>query len=380
MLFVKSDDLKPGMRLAKPIYNKSGVMLYERNSKLSSQGIVSIMNFGLIGVYILEAAEPVPPMTEDDIEFERFQAMSVFAIKDIMDAICKRKEPKEMYQFANKVLKNYGSLHRKINFIQSIRSKEDYVYKHTLNTAILCAMMTYKLKMEFKYQLDVVVAALLHDIGTLLIPLQLRHKNRAELSEEDLAKVNTYHVAALQMFSQNRDLDFDIVRIVTDIIKQLHPEIVKAGEVPEVMPLGAEVLKVAYVYDMMTAMNFDEEPHSEIVAIRHLMSDEVEYNPDVVDALLSSINILSPGVCVEMTNGDRGLVIAVNNSNVLEPFVLSFRDNKVHNLGDSKESKEMQIKDIMKTMDNRHVVDNDLLAQYTGSTVHMGEHNETKNF
>ncbi|MDE6616691.1 MAG: phosphohydrolase, partial [Lachnospiraceae bacterium] len=81
MLFVKSDDLRPGMRLAKPIYNKSGVMLYERNSKLSSQGIVSIMNFGLIGVYILEAAEPVPPMTEDDIEVERFQAMSVFAIK-----------------------------------------------------------------------------------------------------------------------------------------------------------------------------------------------------------------------------------------------------------------------------------------------------------
>jgi len=56
MLFIKSDDLKPGMRLAKPIYNKSGVMLYERNSKLSSQGIVSIINFGLIGVYILEAA------------------------------------------------------------------------------------------------------------------------------------------------------------------------------------------------------------------------------------------------------------------------------------------------------------------------------------
>ena len=380
MLFIKSDDLKTGMRLAKPIYNKSGVMLYERNSKLTSQGIVSIRNFGLIGVYILEAAEPVPPMSEDDIEFERFQAMSVFAIRDIMDAICKKKEPKEMYQFANSVLKNYGSLHRKINFIQSIRSKEDYVYKHTLNTAILCAMMTYKLKMEFKYQLDVVVAALLHDIGTLLIPLNLRHKNRSELSNEELVKINTYHVAALQMFSQNRDLDFDIIRIVTDIIKQLHPEIVKDGEVPEVMPLGAEVLKVAYAYDMMTAMNFDEEPHSEIVAIRHLMNDEVEYNPDVVDALLSSINILQPGTCVEMTNGDRGLVIAANNNNVLEPFILSFRDNKVHNLGDSKESREMQIKDIMKTMDNRHVVDGDLLKKYQGEGVSIGQKRDKKHF
>ena len=41
MLFVKTEDLKAGMRLAKPIYNKNGVMLYDRNSKITSQGIIS---------------------------------------------------------------------------------------------------------------------------------------------------------------------------------------------------------------------------------------------------------------------------------------------------------------------------------------------------
>lgn len=374
MIFVKTDELKAGMRLAKPIYNKSGVMLYERNSKLKSQGIVSIKNFGLIGVYILEAAEPLPPMSEDDIEFERFQAMSIFAIKDIMDAMSKKKKSQELYQFSDRVLKKYGSLHRKINFIQSIRSKEDYVYKHTLNTSILCAMMTYKLGMEFTRQLDVVIAALLHDVGTLLIPIHLRHKNKALLSEEEIVQINTYHIAALQMFSQNRDLSTDVVKIVTDTIKQFHPDIVKSSEVPQFLSRGAEVLKVACVYDNMTAMSFDEEPHSEIAAIRHLMSDEAKYAPDVVDALVSSINILQPGSCVELTNGDKGLVIAVNNSNVLRPFILSFRDNKIHNLGDAKEAKEMQIKDVMKTMDNRHVVDNGLLSQYTGGTVHIKEH------
>ena len=40
MRFVKTDDLKPGMRLARPIYNKNGVLLYERNTKLSVQGIL----------------------------------------------------------------------------------------------------------------------------------------------------------------------------------------------------------------------------------------------------------------------------------------------------------------------------------------------------
>ena len=61
MKFVKTEDLKIGMRLAKPIYNNKGVLLYDRNSKLTQQGIESVHNFKLIGIYVLEPAEPLPP-------------------------------------------------------------------------------------------------------------------------------------------------------------------------------------------------------------------------------------------------------------------------------------------------------------------------------
>ena len=50
MKFVKTDELKEGMRLAKPIYNKNGILLYDRNTKLTLPGINSIRNFGLIGM------------------------------------------------------------------------------------------------------------------------------------------------------------------------------------------------------------------------------------------------------------------------------------------------------------------------------------------
>ncbi len=39
MLFVKTNDLKAGMRLARPVYNRHGVLLYERDSKLSVSAI-----------------------------------------------------------------------------------------------------------------------------------------------------------------------------------------------------------------------------------------------------------------------------------------------------------------------------------------------------
>ena len=42
MLFVKTNELTPGMRLAKPIYNKMGVLLYERDTPLTQQDIIVV--------------------------------------------------------------------------------------------------------------------------------------------------------------------------------------------------------------------------------------------------------------------------------------------------------------------------------------------------
>ena len=81
MKFIEVSNLKIGMRLARPIYSEKGVLLFERDSKLTKQAIESAGNFGLLGVYILEPAEPLPPVSEEDLEFERFQIMSVFSMQ-----------------------------------------------------------------------------------------------------------------------------------------------------------------------------------------------------------------------------------------------------------------------------------------------------------
>ena len=103
MQFVRADELKPGMRLAKPIYNRTGVLLYERNTKLTVQGISSIQNFGLIGIFILEPAEPVPPLTEEELEFEQFQTIYMFQLRDNMDQLQKNQIPSTLSALADDI-------------------------------------------------------------------------------------------------------------------------------------------------------------------------------------------------------------------------------------------------------------------------------------
>ena len=83
----------------------------------------------------------------------------------------------------------------------------------------------------------------------------------------------------------------------------------------------------------------------------------------IEDKVLRSISILAPGVSVELNTGQKALVLADNEQNILEPMILMFGDNSIVDLSDRDMFGGLEIKDIMKTMDNRHVMDMDLLKK-----------------
>ncbi len=81
------------------------------------------------------------------------------------------------------------------------------------------------------------------------------------------------------------------------------------------------------------------------------------FDQRVVKGLIDSINILAPGSSVELNTGEKALVIRTNEEDFLRPTVLSFRDNSIIDLSNRSAYGELEIMDIMKTMDNRYVMD-----------------------
>ncbi|MCR5501541.1 MAG: phosphohydrolase [Lachnospiraceae bacterium] len=334
MQFKRISELKDGMRLARPIYNKNGVLLFERDSKITSAGIASIQNFGLIGLFILEPAEPCPPMTPEDIEFERFQTVNVFSLMDEIAFVRAKGKTTKLPVIVANVLKNYGHLDKKINFIQSLRSAEDAVFKHALNVAILTAMISNKLNARVEERTDAVTAALLH----------------RTVDQDVMEKLFT-------STPNVRRYCFQADKII---------EGVKTGETDLHVRLmdGGKILAVADAFDEMTAMHDGGTPESEVAAVRYLMDHEDLFDHRVVMGLVDSINILVPGVCVELNNGAKALVLNENRQNLFEPMVLSFQGNEIIDLGNHSMYGDLRIVDIMKTLDNRNVIDQETLSKY----------------
>lgn len=353
MLFIKSKELKQGMRLARPIYNKNGVLLYERNSKITAQSIASIKNFGLIGIFVLEPAEPVPPMTADDIAFERFQTMTVFSLQEELNKMMQTKKAAKIQVIAANIIRNYGNLSKKINFIQNLRSTEDYVYKHSLNVAMLSAMMTHVMNIKLEEQLDSVLAALVHDIGKLML-----HNERDTVKDF----THTSFVKGMELVDYVFSSNTGVKRCCAQAHKVL--EDFKNGKKPKVkIVTSAKVLMVAETFDAMTAMRLEGEPASEVAAIRTLLENPEVFDEQAVDALIHSINILCPGTCIELNTGEKGLVLTGNELNILRPVILEFNGNLILDLSNELAYGDVEIVDIMKTMDNRYIMDTEMLKK-----------------
>lgn len=366
MRYMKTSQLQPGMRLARPIYNKMGVMLYERGTALTRQGIASIENFGLWGIYILEPAEPLPPLSKEDIEFEQFQTVATFRLKDDLVLLANNMAPQNILPLAQQILRKFGSLDHKINYSRNLRSNGDYVYKHCLNTAILSAMMVNKLHYSYTEQLSIVCAALLHDMGLLLVPEEILEKGERLLSADERRLIRGYLEKGYHMLHPDYN-DYKLPKLTLQIVGQtvrLEHNINIPLEKHVKWINGTHVLHVASMFDDMTSMNLDREPVSEIRAIRFLKEYPDYYPAAFVTALEKCLHILPEGACVDFTNGLKGIVVEENQKNYAHPVVVLFSNNQRVDFSDIRFQKTFRIADIMKTMDMRLPCDGETRKKY----------------
>lgn len=360
MQFVKTENLKKGMRIARPIYSKKGVLLFERNSCLTVPAIDSVRNFGLLGIYVLEPTEPLPPMSEEDLEFERFQVMSIFSIQEELEKILATGKQNRMPIIAGMIIKRFGHLEDKINFYHNLRSREDFIFRHSLNVAILCAMITHVMNVRLEEQQQTVFAAIVHDIGRMSLPAALVCGD--DVTDSMLRQMYNEQAKTAELI-EHAFVDGIAVRRICMQALRVQQEMLEGNRIGGLkLVTGAKILLVANRYDEITAMNGAGTAQSEVQAIKELQANPEIYDPEVVNALIKSINILFPGVSIELNTGEKALVLRENKKDVLRPVVLSFRDNSIIDMS-LLYNQDIEVVDIMKTMDNRYIMDTETLRQ-----------------
>lgn len=166
----------------------------------------------------------------------------------------------------------------------AIEAKDPYTKGHSERVAKLAVAIAEELKMDNDLISNLHYAALLHDIGKIGIPEPILNKP-CKLSEEEFAKIKVHP-----------ELGANIVKKVDFLLQasffiRYHHERLSGSGYPEGLkgeeiPLGAQIIAVADVFDALTT----DRPYRKAMTVEEaLMEIEqasgVDFRPDVVRAL-----------------------------------------------------------------------------------------------
>ena len=353
MRFVEINDLKEGERIVRPIFNTDGVLLYGSGTRTDASVVSQLKKLDLFGLYGLDEQEPVPAISNEVLAMEAFQTSEAYIIDEICRKLIADKPISNLEETADLIVRRFGYLKQPLQFNQSLRSKKDFVSKHTLNVAILTSIIAGKLNLETRERMYLVEAAFFYDIGKYLAPQESIFKSGA-LTEEELREVRAAKLKGYALLKENYAYPAGVRRYLIQLSKDLlnHTGEEWEHEKQNLLP-GTQILKVADIYDVLTAVRPYRAPKSPFSAYKIMVENPEEYEPKYVEALASSLHILPVGSYVQLSNGEQGIVIRENEKVLERPIVLGFASNKMYDLSQASVFREVKIKDTVSTPDNR---------------------------
>lgn len=257
-----------GMIVAEDVYNSQNERILTRNTMVTTRSITKLKLYGLkeIFVYIpntlvatqLTQSSQHKNTLKNSVEFKKFKKYymdSIVVLKEFYQALngtsTSSFDEVKLLSSVEQLLKECRSSLRTFDMLQCMRDLDDQIFVHSLNVALICFSFARWLNFNVKDTEQLMLAALLHDIGKLELPLELMKKPTA-LTKEELECVQKHPELGYALVKEK-----SIDNRVKDAILMHHERCDGSGYpthlcLHDISSFG-KIIAIADVYDAMTA-------------------------------------------------------------------------------------------------------------------------------
>lgn len=303
-----------------------------RGAKLAEAAAgAGVMHVVPITLEELEAlrAEEGPSAAEDD-QSERGRARRVFqqAIQGAKGAILRtartgrpaiRRVKRLVQPIVDSIMKNEYS----IVGLTAMKNHDEYTYVHCVNVSILSVAIGQTLGFSRSELANLGVAALLHDVGKLAIPVEVLAKPDL-LSETEWRLMRRHPIEGVRMVALMPGLS----SLMLDALGVcLHHHLTyDRGGYPSIardwrLSAKTRIVSVADCYDAMTAHRaYRDRPFTGYEALRQLVAQERrQFDPAVLWGLVNTVGLYPAGTLLQTRSGYLVLSLTNDRENLRRP-------------------------------------------------------------
>jgi len=328
---------KPGMINARSIYNSEGKVILATGTAINEFYINLLIELGIRSLYIRD--EITGDLFIPDIVSEKTRVDTIKVIRQTFAQLqsARRINFLPIKTAVEKILDEVLAHSNTLVHLVDIRTKEDYLFAHSVNVCILSLMTGISLAYNTLQLKELGIGALLHDIGNTRIPNELLLK-QASLTKLEFNLIQKHTDQGLDILGQYPEIS----PLSAQIAFQHHERNDGTG-----YPNGlngndihnyARIVAITDVYDALLADRFYRPPFPPFDAMRKIIRGAYTlFDPRTVAAFIENIAMYPVGSVVKLNNGDVGIVVDVNKQSQHRPIIRILMNDQGEKISEDKE-------------------------------------------
>ncbi len=308
MLRIPVKKLKAGMVVSQSIYNKKGGSYLVKGQPLTAQYIQKLKKIGIPTVSVTSTNPNYHIIPPDDIvqETTRIDAIHhiIEAFQDVEDS--GQLSVDAVQDVTDHIL--FDVIQRRENLVQltDIRLHDTYTFAHSVNVAILSAMLGLLCHYTKKDLALLTLGALLHDLGKIKISSKILNKT-SRLSNEEFSIIQNHPMEGARRIREMGAL-LPSPGLLAAIAAQHHEHIDGKGYPQHLtgdqLHRFSKIVAIADVYDALTS----ERPYKKAYtpSITHNIMVNVNkghFDEDLLNLFFNNVAIYPVGTILKTTRG-----------------------------------------------------------------------------
>jgi len=203
----------------------------------------------------------------------------------------------------------------------SMQAKDDYTYRHNLAVGTLSSLLGSWLELDHQELLQLTTAALLHDVGKMLIPPEVLNKPD-RLTEEEYALMKTHTVQGYEILKETVGVNHRQALVALQHHERMDGSGYPFGLTQQKIDLFSRIVSVADIFHAMTSKRIYRNPSPFYEVLFQMERDTFGVlDPSITKLFIRKIMNTLIGRRVELTDGSEGTILLIHQHDPTHPLI-----------------------------------------------------------
>lgn len=282
---------------------------------------------------VLAYGSPPPKVStfeKEILQTEKIYKSTRILVADVMEKVARgggidSKLAKEaVAECVNRVMRSPDAM----LWISQLKNKDEYTAQHSMNVCVLAIVLGRQINLSEKDLNIIGLCGMLHDMGKMLIPLNILNKP-GKLELEEMEIVQTHTTLGSELLKSSDSMHPSAIQVALNHHERLDGKGYCRHLSEPAISYFTRMVAIADVYDAMTSDRVYQKGRTSLDATSTLFSVAgAQLDPTLVVKFVESIGVYPPGSLVELTNGIVAIVIEVNEKTKLRPRIITILDEE----------------------------------------------------